>query len=159
MAEEITESALRQKDWVSPADEIEQRGDSSLFEWRHDSYLAFTQMQEAISDPDVQICDVEHEDDQVVVNLQAMDASGPDEYPTRSLSELSGFASTRFEQKQDDPQYGGWDEEDLYYHLRAANYQIDSVVDIDDTFEQKEQISDAVNYLLFAYSVIDADDS
>jgi hypothetical protein len=159
MAEEITESALRQKDWVSPADEIEQRGDSSLFEWRHDSYLAFTQMQEAISDPDVQICDVEHEDDQVVVNLQAMDASGPDEYPTRSLSALSRLASERFRQKQDDPDYGAWDEEDPWWHLNSALGQVDDAMCADEELETKEQIADAVNYLLFAYSVIDGNDS
>lgn len=163
MAEKITESELKQKDWVSPADEIEQRGNPSFFEWRHDSYHAFSQMQQAISDPDVQICDVEREDGQVIVNLQGV--GSPSGYPTGSLRSLSNLASERFQQKQDDPDYGAWDEEVPWAHLNWTIGQVDDAMgavdrgDDVDELEAKEQIADALNYLLFAYHVIDQDDS
>jgi hypothetical protein len=157
MAEEITESTLRGKDWVSPSDEIEKRGESSLFEWRHDSYMAFTQMQEAIMDSDVEICDVECSDDSVVVNLQAR--GGGDRYPGGDLLQLRQLALERFRQKQHDQNYGEWDEENLWWHLNSALGQVDDAMCADEELETKEQIADAVNYLLFAYSVIDGNDS
>lgn len=162
MGDEITESSLKQKDWVDPSDEIEQRGGSSFFEWRNDSYHAFDQMQQVISDPDVQICDVERDDGQVVVNLQATDEFGPDEYPVRSLSAMSELASTRFSGKQDDPEYGAWDEEEAWWHLNRVLGQTDDAMgEIDDgnELEAKEQIADAMNYLLFAYDTIDGNDT
>jgi hypothetical protein len=161
MAAEMTIEDVRSKDWVRDGDTVTERigPENEMFAWQHDTVITSDQIQSAIQDPDVRVCDIEWGRHGLVVNLQAVGSAETADYPSWTLQALLEMCSLRFHQKQNDPKYGGWDEEDPYYHLGEANRQIDSMVDCDDALEQKEQIADAVNYLLFAYSIIDAQDS
>jgi hypothetical protein len=62
---------IRKKPWMSNADELEPVEDSpGMFKWSHRMYLAAPQVQYAISDDDIEICDIEASGDSPEVYIE-----------------------------------------------------------------------------------------